>query len=98
MGFCPPHPEEMVEDHKFVWKQITPRVYLRDIYEKYYDAGLSLVFLVDKDIQPEEKEKLKSAIEGGIRYLNEKGFIGLAGDCAEKYEELTNLKMHKIYC
>lgn len=98
LGFCPSDSEKMVEDHKFVWKRVTLASYPENIYEKYYDTGLSLVLLVDKNIQPEEKEILKSAIEKGIHYLNKKGFIGLAGDCAEKYEEITNLKMNEIYC
>jgi len=54
--------------------------------------------LVDENIQPEEKEILKYDIEKGISYLNKKGFIGLAGNCAEKYEKITNLKMNEIYC
>lgn len=97
MGFCPPHPEG-VEDNKFVWKRVAPISYPNEICEKYYDTTLSLVFLVDENIQPEEKEILKYDIEKGISYLNKKGFIGLAGDCAEKYEKITNLKMNEIYC
>jgi len=98
LGFCTPHSEERVENHKFVWKQIKPRGYPDDICKEYYDTALSLVFLVDKAIQPEEKERLKHAIKEGICYLNQKGFTGLALDCAEKYEKISNLKMNEIYC